>query len=197
MVMKRDEMLRCLANHVDNEQIVVAAYSSAFDWISIRQSPLNYISSGAMGMTSSHALGFALGWPDQRIICLDGDGSLLMNLGSLVTIADSAPKNLVHFVADNGLYEANGPHSTPGRGKTDYAGLARAAGYKSVFEFDSLPNFEQQIGSVLQATGPVFVWSKVEKGENFPKDYKLMHGPEIRTRFSEAVKRIPRRRIEV
>ena len=62
MVMKRDEMLRCLANHVDNEQIVVAAYSSAFDWISIRQSPLNYISSGAMGMTSSHALGFALGW---------------------------------------------------------------------------------------------------------------------------------------
>ena len=48
MVMKRDEMLRCLANHVDNEQIVVAAYSSAFDWISIRQSPLNYISSGPM-----------------------------------------------------------------------------------------------------------------------------------------------------
>ena len=115
-----------------------------------------------------------------------------MNLGSLVTIAELAPKNLVHFVADNGLYEANGPHSTPGRGNTDYAGLARAAGYKSIFEFDSLLNFEQQIGSVLQTTGPVFVWSKVEKGKNYPKDYTLMHGPETRARFSEAVRRIQR-----
>ena len=67
MVMKRDEMLRCLANHLDNEQIVVAAYSSAFDWIAIGQVHLII---GAMGMTSSHALGFALGWPDQKLFVL-------------------------------------------------------------------------------------------------------------------------------
>ncbi|MEK9684567.1 MAG: thiamine pyrophosphate-dependent enzyme [Rhodospirillaceae bacterium] len=189
MVMKRDAMLRCLANHVDDEQIVVAAYSSAFDWIALRPSPFNYISSGAMGMTSSHALGFAIGWPNRKILCLDGDGSLLMNLGSLVTIAEAAPKNLIHCVADNGLYEANGPHPTPGSGKTDYAAMAQGAGYKAVFEFDDLANFEQQIGDVLSNSGPVFVWLKIEKGEDFPKDYKLMHGREIRQKFSEAVKK--------
>jgi len=188
MVMKRDQMLKALAGRVEDDQIVVAAYSSAFDWIAIRPNPLNYISSGAMGMTSSHALGFALGWPDRKIICLDGDGSLLMNLGSLVTIAEAAPENLIHCVADNGLYEANGPHPTPGRGKTDYAAMAMAAGYKAVYEFDDLANFEQQIGDVLAQKGPVFVKLKVEKGENYPKDYKLMHGAEIRAAFAEAVK---------
>lgn len=188
MVMKRDEMLQSLAGRIDADQIVVAAYSSAFDWIAIRPNPLNYISSGAMGMTSSHALGFALGWPDRKIICLDGDGSLLMNLGCLVTIAEAAPKNLIHCVADNGLYEANGPHPTPGRGKTDYAAMAKAAGYKAVFEFDDLANFDQQIGDVLAAEGPVFVSLKVEKGAHYPTDYPLMHGAEIRAQFAEAVK---------
>ena len=56
-----------------------------------------------MGLASSHALGLALGHPDKRVIVLDGDGSLLMNLGSLVTIAAVAPKNLVHFVCENEL----------------------------------------------------------------------------------------------
>ena len=66
--------------------------------------------------------------PDRRVIVLDGDGSLLMNLGSLVTIAAAAPKNLVHFVCDNGSYEANGGHPIPNP-KVDFAGLARSAGY--------------------------------------------------------------------
>src|SRR5690606_27955926 len=109
--------------------IVVAAYTAAFDWIALRPSPFNYIASGAMGLTSSHALGFAIGMPERRIILLDGDGSLLMNLGALVTIADAEPKNLVHFLCRNGTYEANGSHPIPGRGRVDFAGMARAAGY--------------------------------------------------------------------
>ena len=107
-MIKRDECLKSLASRIAEEEIVVAAYTTAFEWIAIRPSPLNFISSGAMGLTSSHALGFALAWPDRRIILLDGDGSLLMNLGCLVTNANTAPKNLVHFVFENGTYEANG-----------------------------------------------------------------------------------------
>ena len=67
-----------------------------------------------MGLGSSHALGLALGRPDKRVLVLDGDGSLLMNLGTLVTIAEVAPRNLIHFVLENGTYEANGSHPTPG-----------------------------------------------------------------------------------
>ena len=103
MVMRRDECLRVLAAHVPDD-VVVACYSTAFDWMTIRPHPLNYTSVGAMGLASSHALGLALGRPDRRVVVLDGDGSLLMNLGSLVTSAGVAPANLYHFVSINGVY---------------------------------------------------------------------------------------------
>jgi len=126
-MMKRDECFRALARHVTDE-IVVATYSSAVDWLELGERALNYFSVGAMGLDSSHALGLALGRPDKRIICLQGDGSLLMNLGCLVTIAAAAPRNLVHMVVQNGTYEANGSHPIPNT-KVEFAAMARAAGY--------------------------------------------------------------------
>ena len=187
-MMKRDACLKILAECVAEDEIVVAAYTSAFEWIAIRPNPLNYISSGAMGLTSSHALGFALAWPDRRIILLDGDGSLLMNLGSLVTIAQAAPKNLVHFVCENGTYEANGGHPIPGQGRGNFAGLAREAGYRESHEFNDLNNFKSGISSVLQQEGPVFATLKVAPGKEYPQDYGLMHGEQIRKDFLAAVK---------
>src|SRR5260370_28930218 len=105
--------MRAPARHVADD-IVVSVFTTAFEWIAIRKSPLNYIMTGAMGLGSSHALGLALGRPDKRVLVLAGDGSLLMNLGSLVTIAESAPKDLIHFVFENTTYEANRWHPTPG-----------------------------------------------------------------------------------
>ena len=145
-MMDRKKTLAAIARHVTDADIVLPVYSTAFDWLDIRPSPLNYLSHGAMGLASSHALGLALGRPDQRVIVLDGDGSLLMNLGTLVTIAEAAPKNLFHFVCENGTYEANGGHPIPGRGTVSFAGIARSAGYKNVHEFSDLKNFEQQVG---------------------------------------------------
>src|SRR4029453_16542039 len=104
VMMERDACLRALARHITDE-IVVATYSSAVDWLELGERALNYFSVGAMGLDSSHALGLALGRPGKRIICLQGDGSLLMNLGCLVTIAAAAPKNLRHMVVQNGTTE--------------------------------------------------------------------------------------------
>ena len=115
-MMDRKKTLAAIARHVTDADIVLPVYSTAFDWIDIRPNPLNYLSHGAMGLASSHALGLALGRPDKRVIVLDGDGSLLMNLGTLVSTAEAAPKNLFHFVCENGTYEANGGHPIPGRG---------------------------------------------------------------------------------
>src|SRR5512135_2538710 len=81
----RKQALAAVARQVNDSDIVLPVYSTAFDWIDIRPNPLNYLSHGAMGLASSHALGLALGRPDKRVIVLDGDGSLVMNLGSLVT----------------------------------------------------------------------------------------------------------------
>ena len=82
-MMDRKKTLAAIARHVTDADIVLPVYSTAFDWIDIRPNPLNYLSHGAMGLASSHALGLALGRPDKRVIVLDGDGSLLMNLGTL------------------------------------------------------------------------------------------------------------------
>jgi sulfopyruvate decarboxylase subunit beta len=186
-MMKRDEALKGLTRHVIDDDIVLPVYSTAFDWIDIRPSPLNYLSHGAMGLASSHALGLALGRPDRRVIVLDGDGSLLMNLGTLVTIAAAAPKNLFHFVCENGTYEANGGHPIPGRDRVEFTGLARAAGYRNVHEFSELKIFEQRIGSALEEEGPIFIVLKIIASGPQERDYSRLHGAHVRKAFREAL----------
>ena len=138
-MMKRDECFRILARHIGKEA-VVATYSSAVDWVEIAPRPLNYLSIGAMGLDSSHGLGLALARPDKRVVVLQGDGSLLMNLGSLVTIAAVAPKNLIHLVAQNDTYEANGSQPIPNP-KVDFAGIARSSGYAACLRFFRFEKF--------------------------------------------------------
>lgn len=185
-MMKRDACLRVLARHV-RDDIVVATYQSAFDWMAIAPRDLNYLSFGAMGQASSHALGLAIGRPDKRVLVLDGDGSLLMNLGSLVTIADQSPKNLYHFVAFNKRYEVNGEHPLPAAEKLDLSGFATAAGYSVATDFRTLEDFEARIGGLLLKNGPVFATLHVEKGADYPRDYAYVHGKETRRRFKRAL----------
>ena len=186
-MMQADECLKVLARHVTEQDIVVPVYTSAFDWIAIRPHPLNYLAHGAMGLASSHALGLALGRPDRRVIVIDGDGSLLMNLGSLVSIAEAAPRNLIHFVCENGTYEANGGHPIPNRDRIDFAGFAQSAGYRSTHAFSELKIFEQQVGAVLAEEGPVFASLKVMPSGPQHRDYSLLHGPAVRAATKAAL----------
>ena len=183
-MMKRDECFRVLARHLTDEA-VVATYSSAVDWVEIAPRVLNYTSIGAMGLDSSHGLGLALGRPDKRVVVLQGDGSLLMNLGSLVTIAAVAPKNLVHLVAQNETYEANGGHPIPSP-KVDFAGMARAAGYAAVYEFSDLDVFTQQVAHVLEQDGPVFATLHIEPSKPLTYDYPSLYDPAKRKAFKAA-----------
>jgi sulfopyruvate decarboxylase subunit beta len=177
-MMKRDECFRALARHITDE-IVIATYSSAMEWNGLNPRVLNYYSMGAMGLASSHGLGLALANPDKRIIVLDGDGSLLMNLGSLVTIAAAAPRNLVHFVSRNGNYEANGGHPIPNQ-KADFSGLARSAGYAHTYDFSELASFEQQVGHVIAQEGPVFATLHVERSRPLTYDYPSLYAADKR-----------------
>jgi thiamine pyrophosphate-dependent acetolactate synthase large subunit-like protein len=189
-MMKRDECFRVLARHVTDET-VVATYSSAVDWLDLGERALNYFSVGAMGLDSSHALGLALGRPQRRVICLQGDGSLLMNLGSLVTIAAAAPSNLVHFVVQNGTYEANGGHPIPNT-RVDFAAMARAAGFAHVHDFADLANFEQQAGHVVKQAGPVFATLRVEPSKELRYDYPKLYDPLRRKALKAALQSNPR-----
>lgn len=186
-MMKRDECLKVIAAH-HRDEIVVPVYQAAFEWMAIKPEAANFVSVGAMGQASSLALGLALGLPERRVIVLDGDGSLLMNLGSLVTIANAAPPNLLHFVCENGTYEANGGHPIPGREKVSFAGLALAAGYRAAHEFCDLGALTAALPGILAATGPVLVDLKVEKGAAYPEDFAYMHGAAARENFRAAIR---------
>ena len=188
-MMRRDLCFKILARHLRDE-IVVPVYQAAQEWHAIRPDyALTYYSIGAMGQASSVALGLALARPDKRVIVLDGDGSLLMNLGSLVTIASQKPANLLHFVCENGTYEANGGHPIPGRDQIDFAGLARAAGYARIDEIATLDTFEAKIGGLLREQGPVFVDLKLVAGEPPPQDYLFIHGAATRAAFKAALRK--------
>ena len=185
--MIRDACLQALASHYRGE-IVVSVYTTCFEWLAIRPDALNYVSVGAMGQACSHGLGLALGRPDKRVLVLDGDGSLLMNLGALVTIGGAAPRNLSHFVFQNGTYEANGGHPLPGPSPLEFRDIARAAGYRETYMFDRQEAFRDALPELLRAPGPVFADLRVAPSRHgYPQDYPYLHSAEARRRFREAL----------
>lgn len=158
------EAIRIIAERRE-DQVVVTTMSTSREWppVSKRQE-LDLPLYGCMGKASSLGLGVAVGAPDRQVLVLDGEGSLLMNLGSLVTIAALAPANLVHFVFDNAAYDTSGGQPTPGAGVVDFAGLALEAGYRAAYEFEDADQLRQQLPSILREEGPVLVNLKVPKG---------------------------------
>ena len=187
-MMKRDECLKVLARYRTNE-IVVAVFKAAQEWIHLSPSDLNYTFTGPMGQGSSHGLGLALGCPDRKVIVLDGDGSLLMNLGSLVTIGHAAPKNLIHCICENGTYETNGDVPIPGAGRISFGGMARDAGYPKIYEFDNLADWEQNVGRVIKGEGPVLVDLKIRAGEEYPEDFRRLKSIPHREAFRRALQK--------
>src|SRR3954470_18290818 len=112
---------------------------------------------GAMGSASSIGLGIALAQPARKVIVMDGDGSLLMQLGSLVTIAGAAPENLYHIVFENGVYATSGGQPLPAEGRLDFEMLARGAGFAHAARFDDASQFKAALPELLNRRGPVFV----------------------------------------
>ncbi len=97
------------------------------------------------------------------------------------------PSPLVHFVVQNGTYEANGSHPIPNT-KVDFSAMARAAGYAHVHEFSELANFEQQAGHVLKQAGPVFATLHVERAKPLTYDYANLYDPARRAALKAALR---------
>ena len=154
------DLMKVVDQYRDNG-IVVSTMTGSRGWDAVSSNKnLDVPLGGAMGKASSFALGVALAQPDKRIIIFDGVGSLLMNLGTLVTIAEKAPKNLYHFVLENGVYAVTGGQPIPGSTKLSFAGIAKEAGYTESFEFDDLEEFTSRADEVMSAEGPVFICVK-------------------------------------
>ena len=140
----------------DERDVVITTMSPARDWMTLPQQPLDVVFvPSAMGHATSLGLGIALAQPDRRVIVCNGDGSMLMNLGSLVSIAGARATNMTVLVFDNGVYEVTGSQPIPGAA-IDFTAIARGSGFSSVFEFSELGDWRANIANVLAAAGPVF-----------------------------------------
>jgi phosphonopyruvate decarboxylase len=122
---------------------------------------------GCMGSASTIGLGLALAQPQRRVIVVDGDGSLLMQLGSLVTIAGAAPPNFLHVVFENGVYETSGSQPLPTEGRFDFRDMAQAAGYSHAVRFDDAATFATALPGLLAQRGPVFIAVRTEPEDGF------------------------------
>jgi thiamine pyrophosphate-dependent acetolactate synthase large subunit-like protein len=162
------QLLEPLRRHRTDE-VVVTTMSAARPWGRISEHPLDFASiDSAMGHGADLALGIALARPERKVICLNGDGSMLMTLGTLATVVGSGASNLVLVVCDNGEFEITGHQPVAGAGRVDHAALAEAAGFRSVFFFDDPHAYAEAVRAVLAAPGPTFVHAVVKPGHEGP-----------------------------
>ncbi len=163
--MSLKDALAVLRAERHDADVVVSAMGVAREWMVLGTHPLDWVFvPSSMGQATSLGLGLALAQPQRRIMVLNGDGSTLMNLGSLVTITAERPANLVIVVFDNGVYEITGAQPTPGAAagrkagdRVDYVALARACGFCSTFHFTALAEWTSGLRAALTATGPTFI----------------------------------------
>jgi sulfopyruvate decarboxylase subunit beta len=170
--------------------IVVTTMSPARDWMTLPQHPLDLVLvPSAMGHATSIGLGLALAQPDRRVIVCNGDGSMLMNLGSLVSIAAARATNIVVLVFDNGVYEVTGAQPLPSPGVVDFVAIARGSGFASVFEYGDLDRWRHDVERVLNAPGPTMALLHVEPVLGIPGPRSPGPAPERARRLSDALRR--------
>jgi len=158
--MKRFDCLGIIAGAATDALVVTSAGAVTLEWNALRPSDGNF-RVRTLGLCSSIALGMALGLPQRKVIALDGDGSLLMNLCSLPTIARMHPKNLADIVFDNEVYEASGSKQTATAAGTDLVGMGRAAGIRQALWTHSVDEFARVATEALNGHELFFIGAKV------------------------------------
>jgi phosphonopyruvate decarboxylase len=156
MPMKPEDVLRIIAA-ARGDAICVPTMTTAPAWREIAPDDLSIVCQGFMGGASTLGLGLALSRPERRVIVFDGDGSLLMQLGSLATIAGAKPRNFVHLLFKNGVYHTSGAQEIPGGLTVDFALMAKGAGYRAVHTIHDLEDFRRRFPGFLTSEGPIFV----------------------------------------
>ena len=169
----KEECLQLIANQRTDE-IVVATMGLTVPWGKISTHPLDYASVGsAMGHAADFALGIALAKPDKKVVVLNGDGSMLMCLGTLATITalNTPPPNYLLFVCDNGTYEVTGNQPVPdGNAGFSWATIAKGVGFEQVYEFDNSDALEAELPKIWNQIGPIFVNLKIAQAHEPPPD---------------------------
>jgi sulfopyruvate decarboxylase subunit beta len=168
-MLDRYEASRFVVQHAGKNPILTNLGGAAGKLFAAGDRPENIYLRGAMGLTASIGLGLAIAITDRKIIVLDGDGSVLMNMGALCTIADQKPKNLIHIIWDNEQWGETGGQPTHTSSVTNLAGVAREAGIEKVNEVTEMAVFQQVVLQALQENGPWCIVAKAEDRSQTPR----------------------------
>src|SRR5262245_35345999 len=152
------EAQKVLADIYCADQIIVTNQGSARIFPKLRCRALDFhYNPSTMGGAIPLALGLALAQPSREVLVVSGDGSLLMSLGTLVTVVGANVTNFTIVVLDNSIYEVTGGQQTPAPPATDYCGMARAAGFASAASFQEIGDWRAQATNALSKPGPRFI----------------------------------------
>ncbi len=162
-VMNRFDLTKRLVAQLSHEEAVVAGIGNAnFDlWMS-GQRPQNFYMLGSMGLAIPIAFGVAIAQPRRHVIALEGDGSLLMQLGCLSTVATQAPKNLTMVVWDNGIYQITGGQPTASASVADLVAIARASGIANSAWAADEDDFDRLFATALREGGPSLIAVRID-----------------------------------
>ena len=162
-VMNRFELTKRLVGQLKKDEAVIGGIgNSNFDLWASGQRPQNYYMLGSMGLAIPIALGVAIAQPKRHVIALEGDGSLLMQLGCLSTIATLKPKNLTMVIMDNGIYQITGSQPTPAAASADLIAIAVASGLSNSSWAADEEDFERLITQSLGTDGPTLIGVRID-----------------------------------
>jgi len=180
--MKRYAALEVVVQSLARSDLVISSTGMiSRELYTIADSERNFYMIGSMGQASSIGLGLALSLPEKRIVVLDGDGAILMNTGSLATIGNFAPPNLLHIILDNEVYDSTGGQKTVSA-TARLEAIAEATGYP----FNRRATSEEELRQALadaEEKGPAFILVKVEKGSVEGVGRVTHSPPELKARF--------------
>jgi len=181
----RKEAVKIIAKEIGNHPIISANGFMSRDLYETNEKENNFYMIGSMGLASSIGLGVALKNPKKKIYVFDGDGNILMNLGSLITIGSLKPKNFVHIIFDNNSHESTGGQPTNSN-KIDLEKIAHTAKFKT-FKISSKSHIKKIISKIKNESGPILVLIKIEKGGG--KSIRVdITPPNIKSRFMKSFK---------
>lgn len=180
--MKRYQAIGTIADFLGKDDLVISSTGMiSRELFTIAESGRNFYMIGSMGQASSIGLGLALSLPEKRIVVIDGDGAILMNMGSLATIGHFAPSNLLHIVLDNESYDSTGgQHTTSSTARLEE--IAQAAGYPFSRKVTSEDELRQTM-KALSGGGPFFILAKVKQGGMEDIGRVTQTPEELKTRF--------------
>ncbi len=182
--MIRKEAITVAVSKIGNSPVVAANGYISRDLFQVCDKSSNFYMIGSMGLASSIGLGIAMKNPKKRVYVFDGDGNILMNLGSLTTVGFLKPRNLVHIIFDNSSHESTGGQPSNSN-KVQIDSLAKASNYIT-FKTDSKLGFKKILKKIEKISGPILILVKIKKSENVSKRIR-MDTLDIKSRFMNAL----------